>query len=102
MPQLKLSVQCHLHAKTMFVHPAQGVEGLCPKLPDEKQNQFLMDLLNHHRSSRMNLLHMKNHDRRAEHGERSESDQLTPMIGPTSTYEMYSEYSEFVVLIRHG
>ena len=94
-------MQCHLHVKTKVVHPAREAEGQCPKLPEEKQNQFLMDLLNHHRSSRMNLLHMKNHDRRAEHGEISELDQLTLITGHTSTYEAYSEYSELVVPLRH-
>ena len=68
----------------MLVHPAHGVEGPCPKLPEGNLNQFLMDPLSHHKSSRMNLLQAKNHDRHAEHGETSESDQLIRTIGHTS------------------
>ena len=85
LPQPKLSGQCHLHVRTTFARPAQGAEGPCPKLPKRAWHRFPTRLQNHHGSSWTNQVPMKNLDHRAEHGEKSEFDQLTQTIGHTST-----------------
>ena len=101
MPQLKLNWQCHLRDNIMFVHLAQGAEGLCPKLPEWKHHQSRTHSQNHHGNNRANQVQRKNLDRHAEHGERSESDQLTHTTGHVSIYGMYSECSGSVVQLKH-